>query len=247
MNFIRVPVEIDTYYGEPGPVSDPLDQRLVAGMAAAFGEYVRGLSPLRHGASDNLRRRAGRPVSGGENFTFHGPTTGFGKEIGKDTGLRADNPNDRAKIDAYMREAGIPQSSANIAWCAAWLNAQLAHEGVQGSGALSVASFEHWGRAESASQARPGDVMIVYGGAHVGRFTGDIDPKTGRYGFYSGNAGEPGELAPRPGRSQWGGVKEQWISPSGVEFRGITPAQRYHDAAVRAADQANPPSGAGNQ
>lgn len=245
MNLIEIHGETWTSFGEPLPITEPLDIGLVAGLSAAFAKHVHGSLAFardHHGASANLRRRGSHPDSG-ESFTFHGPTSGFGKELGKDTGLRADNPNDRAKIDAYMREAGIPQSSANIAWCAAWLNAQLAHEGVQGSGALSVSSFEHWGRAERPSQAKAGDVMIVYGGAHVGRFTGDVDPKTGRYGFYSGNAGEPSELAPRPGRSQWGGVKEQWLDPSGVEFRAPADRQRYHSEAMKAADQ----SGIGHQ
>jgi hypothetical protein len=247
-------MEISISIGDLDPwATESLDQSLVASLAAAFFGPPHGASPIlrdragwpKHGASPSLRRRAGRPEPGSRHESgshtepgpngFHGPTSGFGAEVGKATGLRASDPGDRAKIDAYMREAGIPQSSANIAWCAAFLNAELAHEGIQGSGGLDVNSFRRWGKAESSKEAKAGDVMIVYGGAHVGRFTGDVDPKTGRYGFYSGNAGEPNEPAPNPGRSQWGGVKEQWLDPSGVEFRGLTDQQRYHDAAIKAA------------
>ena len=246
MSLICAPVEIDVYF-EPPDSSDSLDQVLRAPIDEV-GRHE-GASPIlrrragwpKHGASPSLRRRAGRPEPG----TFQGPhsvplaTAGFGKEIGKYEGLRADNPNDRAKLDAYMREAGIPQSAANIAWCAAWLNAQLAHEGVEGSGGLSVSSFERWGKAESAAQAKRGDVMIVEGGRHIGRFTGEISP-TGQYGFYSGNAGEPGERSPLPGRSQWGGVEERWVDPNGALFRGAaSPAPSakddYIDAVMRAA------------
>jgi hypothetical protein len=245
---ILVPMEISISIGDLDPwATESLDQSLQAGVEDDFASSRHGASPIlrdraarpRHGASPILRRRAAesrnRPESGDSPGTFHGPTSGFGAEVGKSTGLRADNPADRTKIDAYMKEAGIPQSSANIAWCAAFLNAELAHEGVQGSGGLSVDSFRRWGRAESAKEAKAGDVMIVYGGAHVGRFTGDIDPKTGRYGFYSGNAEEPNEPAPNPGRSQWGGVREQWLDPNGVVFRAPTDRETYHAAALNAA------------
>ena len=221
MSRIEASVEIDIYSSPIDSESGSLlaQRRMIGGSEP----YWHGASPMlrqragfpHHGASPILRRRAGRPEPG----SYRGPTTGFGHEVGKYEHLRADNPEDRAKIDAYMKEAGISQSSENIAWCAAWLNAQLAHEGVKGSGGLDVASFERWGKAERANQAHAGDVMIVNGGAHVGRFTGEIDPATGKFGFYSGNAGERGEPAPAPGRSQWGGVETRWIDPEGVDFR----------------------------
>ena len=132
----------------------------------------------------------------------------FGSELGRFTGLRADNPEDR-KINAYMKEAGIsdPYNSETIAWCAAWLNSQLAHEGVKGSGGLGVNLFREWGKAEKATQAHIGDVMIAKGGSHVGRFEG-MDPKTGLAKFYAGNEGTPDQTSRPSGlpgfpRSQW--------------------------------------------
>jgi hypothetical protein len=66
--------------------------------------------------------------------------------------------------------------------------------------------------------------MIARGGSHVGRFTGDIDPKTGKYGFYAGNEFEPGETSRPSGlpgypRRQWGGVGERFVDPNQFDFR----------------------------
>ncbi len=50
------------------------------------------------------------------------------------------------------------------------------------------------------------------------------------------------EPSPPAGRSQWGGVKEQWASPSGVIFRGEPqPSARddYIDAVMRAAKKSS--------
>jgi hypothetical protein len=153
-------------------------------------------------------------------------TTGYGGELGKMTGLRAENPKDREKINAYLREAGVqpPYDSATIAWCAAMVNAELAHEGVRGTGALSVESFKEWGRAEKASQAQIGDIMITKSGSHVGRFEG-MDPKTGLAKFYAGNEADPEETTKPPGlpgypRRQWGRVNEREVDPNQFEFRG---------------------------
>jgi hypothetical protein len=154
--------------------------------------------------------------------------TGYGAELGKMKGLRAENPKDREKINAYMKEAGIkePYTAESIAWCAAWLNAQLAHEGVKGSGGLGVDSFRKWGKAEAAADAKAGDVMIAKGGSHVGRFEG-WDKKTGMAKFYAGNEATPDQKSrpvntiPGYPRSQWGKVGEREVDPSQFEFRGL--------------------------
>ena len=164
----------------------------------------------------------------------------FGSELGKFKGLRADNPEDRKKIDAYMKEAGIkdPYNSETIAWCAAWLNSQLAHEGIKGSGGLGVDSFRQWGKAEKASQAQIGDVMIAKGGSHVGRFEG-MDPKTGMAKFYAGNEFAPGETSKPSGlpgypRAQWGRVNEREVDPNQFDFRGRSGDDVIKDAITKA-------------
>ena len=157
----------------------------------------------------------GKPIPGG---------TGFGSQLGTDVGMKAVDPDEREKINAYMKEAGIPATSEKYAWCAAWVNAQLAHEGVKGTGALSVDSFRNWGKAENPEQAKVGDVMITKGGSHVGRFEG-MDPKTGLAKFYAGNESNRDE-GPNPYgvgiHHGWGKVGEREVDPNQFIFRGAT-------------------------
>jgi hypothetical protein len=145
----------------------------------------------------------------------------FGSEVDKFEGYRADTPNNLAQLNAYMKEAGIPINAENTAWCAAWVNAQLAHEGVKGTGSAMAASFFAWGKDEAAAMAKKGDVMVTSTGSHVGRFTGKTQIVNGRiqYEMESGNAGEPGEPPPRPGRAQYGGVERRFYDPGSVRFR----------------------------
>ena len=139
--------------------------------------------------------------------------SGLGSEIGKYMGLREDNPEDLQKINAYMAEAGVNYKAAVHEWCAGWVNAQLAHEGIKGSGSLMANSFFNYGSPVKAQEAKAGDVMVLANGSHVGRYTGKSRIVGGalQYEMYSGNSGGAG-----PGRRA---VSDAWYGPGSVYFR----------------------------
>jgi hypothetical protein len=171
------------------------------------------------GAPAPLRSR-GRNVGSDDPSGADISGTGvLGSEIKTNMGdLKAVNPTDLAKIDNYLREGGVRDSAKTIAWCAAWVNAQLTHEGIKGTNSEAVSSFYRWGTSETGAQARRGDVMIMYGGRHVGRFTGER--RGGLYGFYSGNASNPADPYNPSGigiHHGYGQTKFQWVSPNEID------------------------------
>ena len=137
-----------------------------------------------------LRRRTTGGGAPGDGTILNIPGLGPGSEVGKNSGLREDNPSDLQKINTYIAEAGINYKAAAWEWCAAWVNAQLSHEGIKGSGSLMARSFFNYGSGESAKDAKIGDVMVEKDGSHVGRFAGWA--KDGNPLFYSGNTGGGG-------------------------------------------------------
>jgi hypothetical protein len=149
-----------------------------------------------------------------------------GSEVGKGVGLNANNDADDAKIEGYMKDAGVPINARNFAWCAAWVNAQLRHEGVVGSGSQLANSFAAWGRGETGEQAKRGDVMELKDGSHVGRFTGKSRMgKNGmEYEMYSGNAGNADHA-----HGQFGSVSESYYSGDKINFRGMPEANAKKD------------------
>ena len=83
------------------------------------------------------------------------------------------------RVLAYYREAGVPQTSDEVPWCAAFVGAVLARCGVQGTGSLLARSYESWGTSVSLDQAQRGDVVVLSRG----------QPWQGHVGFYEGAAG----------------------------------------------------------
>ena len=139
-------------------------------------------------------------------------------------GQRADNAAQQANLTRYMQEAGIDINPAVQAWCAAFVNAALAHEGVGGTGGNRkwAPDFANWGHQVDAADAQTGDVMLYNNQHHVGMYTGASrtgDNGQTQYQMIAGNDKMPGEGAPPAGRDQWGGVGTEWKSANEVQFR----------------------------
>ena len=151
-----------------------------------------------------------------------------GSEVGKMTGLHADDPNDRVKIDAYMKEGGVTGTAEGEMWCADWVNAQLAHEGIKG-GTPSAASFNNWGTATSGQEAKIGDVMVRSDSGHVGRYTGNKRKRpdgTWEYEMSAGNEtirGGPYNTTPgrQPGHNGYGKVNTYYVPEGQYRFRAM--------------------------
>lgn len=84
------------------------------------------------------------------------------------------------RVLAYYAEAGVPQESDEVPWCAAFVGAVLARVGLPNTGSLLARSYESWGRAVPLHAAQRGDVVVLSRGqpwqGHVGildRIAGD--------------------------------------------------------------------------
>lgn len=83
-----------------------------------------------------------------------------------------------AALSKFFQTAGFSLDPRETAWCAAFANAALAQQGIQGTGSLAARSFETWGEGVDPSQAMPGDVAVFSrpeggpGAGHVGFFDG---------------------------------------------------------------------------
>jgi uncharacterized protein (TIGR02594 family) len=81
----------------------------------------------------------------------------------------------KGSLMGLFREAGINIDPQMIAWCAAFVNAVLATQGVQGTGKLNARSFLGWG--SETNDPRKGDIVVARRGnnpaeGHVGIFQG---------------------------------------------------------------------------
>jgi uncharacterized protein (TIGR02594 family) len=77
-----------------------------------------------------------------------------------------------ANLASLLREASINVDPKMVAWCAAFVNAVLATNGLPGTGSLSAKSFLGYGSATSDPER--GDIVVSKrrGGGHVGFFEG---------------------------------------------------------------------------
>jgi uncharacterized protein (TIGR02594 family) len=110
---------------------------------------------------------------------------------------------DRQAIQSYLRNGGKGVDPARTAWCADFINATLAQEGMKGTGSAVANSFSNWGVGVKSSDSKKGDVLVEHRGrgagqtgGHVGFATGEsrINPRTGRreLEMYGGNQGVKG-------------------------------------------------------
>ena len=191
------------------------------GLRASSGGASRSRNPIT--APDNIPN-----VSADQNAAIKRGAEAIAEEdMEKLVGMRADDPASAEKLQQYMRENGIKIDPTTQAWCAAFVNANLAKEGIAGprGNKLWAPDFKDWGQGIQPTDARKGDVMLFDNLHHVGMFTG----KTRRgpngelqYEMIAGNDKMPNEPAPRAGRDQWGGVGKNWMSASQIMFRRST-------------------------
>jgi uncharacterized protein (TIGR02594 family) len=94
-------------------------------------------------------------------------------------GRREDVGSDRTALRGLFGQAAEQAirnvDPAMVAWCAAFVNAVLATQGIRGTGRLDARSFLQYGRATENPQV--GDIVVLKRGN---------DPNAGHVGFYAG-------------------------------------------------------------
>lgn len=105
------------------------------------------------------------------------------------TGLREDRAGDNRQLRALFSEAKVNVDPKMVAWCAAFVNAVLATNGLPGTGSLSARSFLGYG--EATDKPNKGDIVVLKRGesstaGHVGFYAGE---RNGRVQVTSGNQG----------------------------------------------------------
>ena len=159
---------------------DHLRQRLVAERATTE-EIVRQVSAVqaRHRAEDEAeeRRRRRRPSAGAEaNAAGASATLAQARRY---LGLDERTPGERNQLMELFRQANLNVDPAMVAWCAAFVNAVLATQGLRGTGSLGARSFLNWGAA--TQNPNPGDIVVLRRGN---------DPSEGHVGFYQGRTAD---------------------------------------------------------
>lgn len=98
-------------------------------------------------------------------------------------GFNENNPAQRDTLTDFFKQAkgGASVDPKITAWCAAFVNAVLATNGMPGTGALNARSFLNYG--SETSDPKPGDVVVLKRGK---------DDKQGHVGFFMGFTGNGG-------------------------------------------------------
>ncbi len=102
-----------------------------------------------------------------------------------------DETQENDLLSSYLSAGGTDIDPDQTAWCAAFVNAALAHSGMNGTGMLNARSFLDWG--QEVSEPVKGDVVVLSRGnnpaqGHVGFFMGFDDQ--GNIMLLGGNQGD---------------------------------------------------------
>jgi uncharacterized protein (TIGR02594 family) len=144
----------------------------------------------------------------------------------------------RSALDDLFAKAQINVDPEKTAWCAAFVNAVLATNGLKGTGSLAAKSFLNFGAATNSPQK--GDIVVLdrKGGGHVGFFEG-FDDKGG-VKVLGGNTGNKVAEATFA-RSSVLGFRRAPSSPQDQETQetrareqAINVQRQYDDAMARA-------------
>ncbi|MCA1452128.1 hypothetical protein I6F35_02725 [Bradyrhizobium sp. BRP22] len=137
--------------------------------------------------------------------------------------LNEDEIRDQTKLSGFFREQGIKINPATTAWCAAFVNANLAKAGIKGTSSLAAGSFTNYGKGITADEVQAGDIGVVRGrsprtgveGSHVGFLTGNrrVNPKTGAVELEMLGGNQGGTASGK------GGVSTHWRSASSLHLR----------------------------
>jgi len=101
------------------------------------------------------------------------------------TALRYQGMNETANVQVlgqFMAEKGIPFTPNNVAWCARFVNAALAEQGLPTTGSNLARSFLQWG--QGTDKPNQGDIAV---------FSRGDDPTKGHVGFYGGTVDRNGQ------------------------------------------------------
>jgi uncharacterized protein (TIGR02594 family) len=145
--------------------------------------------------------------------------------------LGAHERKDKEQIKAYLKKAGKTadyfQGANDIdtnqgPWCAAFVNASLAQQGIKHSGSNLAGSYLDWGQQKKAEETSAGDVLAMKDKSHVGLSTG----KT--------RIGPDGQMQIEMlGGNQGDKVTKMWVSADKVSVRRAGEDQ-YHPEVLAA-------------
>lgn len=107
-------------------------------------------------------------------------------------GFSENNAGQRGDLMSFFRQNGINVDPQMTAWCAAFVNAVLATNGIKGTGSLAARSFLNFGQ-DAGSNPQNGDIVVLKRGnndaqGHVGFFQG-FDQR-GNVKVLGGNQGD---------------------------------------------------------
>jgi uncharacterized protein (TIGR02594 family) len=150
--------------------------RATAITTTELDKQVRALREKEKAEEDAARERDRKPGknAGGEAI-FDAQIASFFDTAAKYRGLSENKASDRSVLEAFFKEANQQLDPEKTAWCAAFVNAVLAANGVKGTGSLAAKSFLTFGKDDTKSPQR-GDIAVVKSGAgdHVG-FVDSVD------------------------------------------------------------------------
>ena len=137
----------------------------------------------------------GLQIAGGKGKKSGGGGGGGNPPGGTPESLKADLEADIGKSGAEMKDEIMQSGATGIIdptqgpWCAAYVNAQLKRNGIQGSGSPAANSYENWGAPVDKNNIKYGDVLVGDYGAgsksHVMFAAGS--PKDGAVEIIGGN------------------------------------------------------------
>lgn len=151
-------------------------------------------------------------------------------------GYNENNRNQRAVLMEMFRQAGITIDPAKLAWCAAFINAVLAANGLptakgaSGGATTRAADFKNYGTGVGLADARPGDIVVLRPQArgtsgHVGLFSG-FDEK-GDVRLTAGNQGGSKKVSTQTfGRGEVVAVRRPGLADQDAAFLAQADQQR---------------------
>lgn len=134
---------------------------------------------------------------------------------------------DGATLSGFFKASGVNLDPAKTAWCAAFVNAVLASNGVKGTGSLAASSFKNYGSGTIAPQQ--GDIVVLKPQTQDGATTGHV-------GFFEG-MNKDGTIR------VLGGNQGNSVKSSNFNARDVVSYRRAPGAVNVGAEGSNTPGG----
>ena len=179
-----------------------LEQRRGNLTEEEYGRRYEQLTRRRNEQLESIRERSRRTPT----RTRRGPGEPSAPSTDEAAGLRIlsaaqgyvglNENRDRSPLRALFQQANINVDPRITAWCAAFVNAVLATEGLPGTGSLSARSFMNYGQATNRPER--GDIVVLRRGrgtesGHVGFYEGTN--RDGSVRVLGGNQGRNGAVS----------------------------------------------------